>query len=59
MMASPGFCLLSLHLTNTGSDVFCFSANEHNIVLMLKEATVCFLKMRTCFLYCSLDGLDE
>lgn len=69
MTASPGFCLFSLHFTNTGSDVFTFcalcgvSAHERNTVWMLKEVTVYFLKMllrsQWFFLYCSLDGQDE
>lgn len=45
MMVSPGFCFFSLHLKNTGSDVFSFSARERIIVWMSKEVTVYFLKM--------------
>lgn len=60
MMVSPGFCLYFFGIKNTGSDVFSFSAHEHNIVCMLKEAAVYFLKIQTlwrsqCFLNCILD----
>lgn len=68
-MVSPDFCLFSLHFTNTGSDVFTFSAifvgesewTQHS--LDVKGGYSVFFKdvieVTVFFFYCSLDGLDE